>query len=299
MPPIVTFTVNPAVDKNSAVQQVVAERKLRCENPEYHPGGGGLNVARAITELGGEVTAYWTCGGAIGQLLEQLLDEEAVLHRPISIEAHTRENLIMYERSSELQYRFGMPGATLTADEVQKCRDRLHAIDPPPKYLVLSGSLPPGVDDDFYAQMAAAMPSTCRAVLDTSGGPLKRGLEAPLYLVKPNMRELGHLAGREVEDDRQIREVARSLIDRGEVQAVVTSLGPDRWPQTYDRTPLDPLPPCARRILTQPNDALLKPAGIRHVVRSLLALGWHPRHIAGLIRSKYERDISRRLDLSS
>ncbi len=65
---------------------------------------------------------------------------------------------------------------------------------------------------------------------------------------------------------------------------------PDRWPQTYDRTPLDPLPPCARRILTQPNDALLKPAGIRHVVRSLLALGWHPRHIAGLIRSKYERD---------
>ncbi len=225
MPPIVTLTVNPAVDKNSAVQQVVAERKLRCEDPEYHPGGGGLNVARAITELGGEVTAYWTCGGAIGQLLEQLLDEEGISHNPISIEAHTRENLIMYERSSELQYRFGMPGATLTAGEVQTCRDRLHAIDPPPEYLVLSGSLPPGVDDDFYAQMAAAMPSTCRVVLDTSGGPLKRGLEAPLYLVKPNMRELGHLAGREVEDDRQIREVARSLIDRGEVQAVVTSLG--------------------------------------------------------------------------
>ncbi len=65
---------------------------------------------------------------------------------------------------------------------------------------------------------------------------------------------------------------------------------PDRWPQTYDRTPLDALPPCARRILVHPNDALLKPAGIRHVVRTLLALGWHPRHIAGLIRSKYERD---------
>lgn len=65
---------------------------------------------------------------------------------------------------------------------------------------------------------------------------------------------------------------------------------PDRWPETYDFTPLDPLPPCARQILTHPNDALLKPAGIRHVVRVLLALGWHPRHVAGLIRSKYERD---------
>jgi hypothetical protein len=63
-----------------------------------------------------------------------------------------------------------------------------------------------------------------------------------------------------------------------------------RWPQTYDRTPLAPLPPCARRILTQPNDALLRPVGMRHVVRVLLALGWHPRHVAGLIRSKFERD---------
>ncbi|MGM0485736.1 MAG: hypothetical protein ACQESR_03125 [Planctomycetota bacterium] len=65
---------------------------------------------------------------------------------------------------------------------------------------------------------------------------------------------------------------------------------PGRWPESYDRTPVDSLPPCARRILTQPNDALLKPVGIRLLVRVLLALGWHPRHVAGLIRSKYERN---------
>lgn len=65
---------------------------------------------------------------------------------------------------------------------------------------------------------------------------------------------------------------------------------PESWPDTYDRTPLESLPPCARRILQQPNDLLLKPAGIQHVVRVLMAVGWHPRHIAGLIRSKYERD---------
>ncbi len=208
MPSIVTLTVNPAVDKNSTVEQVVAERKLRCEEPEYHPGGGGLNVARAINELGGEALAYWACGGPVGQLLEQLLDEEGIPHKAMSIEAHTRENLIVYERSSELQYRFGMPGATLTAGEVQMCRDRLHAIDPPPEYLVLSGSLPPGVEDDFYAQMASAMPPSCRVVLDTSGSPLQRGLEAPVYLVKPNMRELGQLASREVEDDGLDRNIA-------------------------------------------------------------------------------------------
>lgn len=65
---------------------------------------------------------------------------------------------------------------------------------------------------------------------------------------------------------------------------------PAIWSHTYDRTPLESLPPCARHILETPNDRLLKPAGIQHVVRVLMSLGWHPRHIAGLIRSKYERD---------
>jgi hypothetical protein len=65
---------------------------------------------------------------------------------------------------------------------------------------------------------------------------------------------------------------------------------PTDWPRTYDRTPLEPLPPCVRQILLAPNELLLKPAGIQHLVRAFLSLGWHPRHIAGLIRSKYERD---------
>jgi hypothetical protein len=65
---------------------------------------------------------------------------------------------------------------------------------------------------------------------------------------------------------------------------------PEAWPATYDRMPLEVLPPCARTILGAPNDLLLKPAAIQLVVRVMLALGWHPRHIAGLIRSKYERD---------
>ena len=65
---------------------------------------------------------------------------------------------------------------------------------------------------------------------------------------------------------------------------------PALWPETYDRTPLDALPPCTRVILENPNDLLLRPGCAQRVVRVMLALGWHPRHIAGLIRSKYERD---------
>ncbi|REJ90878.1 MAG: 1-phosphofructokinase family hexose kinase [Planctomycetota bacterium] len=225
MPQIVTVTLNPAVDKNCSVEQVVAERKLRCGEPTYHPGGGGINVARAVAELGGEVAACWPCGGAIGELLRQLLDDEGVEHYPIEILAMTRGNLIVYEESSEQQFRFGLPGATLTDEEIQSVLDILRADDPPPEYLVLSGSLPPDVDENLYSRIAKAMPASCRVILDTSGRPLRLGLQSPLFLIKPNMHELEQLAGRTIEDDSQIRGVARSLIEEGKVQAVVTSLG--------------------------------------------------------------------------
>lgn len=225
MPQVVTVTLNPAVDKSCSVAQVVAERKLRCGQPTYHPGGGGINVARAVAVLGGEVAAYWPCGGAIGELLKQLLDEEGVDHYPIDVRAMTRENLIVFEQSSEQQFRFGMPGATLTDQEIQSVLGTLQADDPPPEYLVLSGSLPPHVDERLYAQIAKAMPVSCRVILDTSGQPLRLGLESAAFLIKPNMHELEQLTGRTIENDSQVREVARSLIDEGKTQVVVTSLG--------------------------------------------------------------------------
>lgn len=225
MPAIVTLTLNPALDKSSSVEQVVPERKLRCRTPRHDPGGGGINVARAIAELGGEVAAYWTCGGATGELLGDLLAKAGIEEHRISTRAMTRENLIVFEESSEQQFRFVMPSAELAEEEIQSCIQSLQSIDPPPDYLVLSGSLPSGVEDDLYVRIAKSAPPDCRVVLDTSGPALQRGLEGPVYLLKPNLRELGQLAGRAVEDDSQIRDVARSLIREKGVEVVVTSLG--------------------------------------------------------------------------
>jgi 6-phosphofructokinase 2 len=222
---IATLTLNPAVDKSCRVDQVMAERKLRCDDVQFHPGGGGINVARAIAELGGQVTAYWTCGGPQGQLLTRLLDDDGIEHQPIAIRCVTRENLIVYEDSSGQQFRFGMPGAQLSNDEVQNCLHALQAAEPPADYVVLSGSVPQGVDESVYARIAEAMGSECRLVLDTSGLPLELGLRASVYLIKPNVNELGQLAGHPIEDDAGIRNVARELLDEGKVRVVVTSLG--------------------------------------------------------------------------
>jgi 6-phosphofructokinase 2 len=139
----------------------------------------------------------------------------------------TRENLIVSEESTGQQFRFGMPGARLTSQEIEECQNLLRELNPPPEYLVLSGSLPPDVPPDLYGQIAQSMPSSCRVVLDTSGPALVEGISIRdlVYLIKPNVRELGQLAGCAIEDDSQIEEVARSLITQSKVKVVVTSLG--------------------------------------------------------------------------
>ena len=225
MPSIVTLTLNPAVDTSCSVDRVVAEHKLRCSPPEFDPGGGGINVVRAIREFGGRATALWTSGGPTGQLLHELLDAAGLEHRPIPIQGMTRDNLTVFEEVSTQQYRFGMPGPEFTEEDARRCFDAIRELDPFPDYLVLSGSLPPGCRPGFYAELAGQAPSSCRVVVDTSGRALKETIEAGVYLIKPNLRELGELFGRELESDADIRAAARQLVESGRVQVVVTSIG--------------------------------------------------------------------------
>jgi 6-phosphofructokinase 2 len=222
---VVTVTLNPTVDKSINVDQVVPERKLRGDRPVYEPGGGGINVARVLKELGVAATAHWTLGGYTGARLESLLDTMGLDHQPLVIGGETREHLMVFERATGQQFRFGTPGPVVSGPELEALAERIAAVPADTPYLVLSGSLPEGVPEDTYARLARAAPAGCRVVLDTSGTALRRGVEAPLFLIKPNVRELGQLAGQAIEDDDHVRGVARILIDRGAVEVVVTSLG--------------------------------------------------------------------------
>jgi 6-phosphofructokinase 2 len=221
---IVSLTVNPAVDKSSAVERVEPERKLRCTSPVHEPGGGGLNVSRAIKQLGGESRALWTCGGPTGDLLDQLLSDEQIDHEPIRVEGMTRQNLIVVEQSSGRQYRFGMPGAELNEREIEAVLDAVRAHRG--RYLVASGSLPPGVDDGFFRRVAEiAVEHGSRFVIDTSGEPLQRALDVGAWLIKPNVRELCGLVDCALDDERQIRGAARQVAAEGKAEHVVVSLG--------------------------------------------------------------------------
>jgi hypothetical protein len=121
MTSIVTLTMNPALDMATATEIVTPTEKLRCGEPRYDPGGGGINVARAVRLLGGEARAIFPNGGMSGETLCGLLKKVDVPHTPVPISGITRESFAVVERRTGKQYRFLLPGPVLSPDDQERC----------------------------------------------------------------------------------------------------------------------------------------------------------------------------------
>ncbi len=224
---IITLTINPAVDKSSSVDHVVPERKLRCEVPQFEPGGGGINVSRALKKLGADSLAVFFGGGSTGEMIESLLQKEKVTHRKIPINGNTRENLVVVDKSTGNQFRFGMPGPTVTKEEQNKALGIIKdLITSKTRFLVISGSLSPGMAEDYFASLIGSLKNpNLKVILDTSGTPLLKSIEQGVYMIKPNLRELSQIAGLETITCEDQHKIAGDIIQQGKAQVVVTSLG--------------------------------------------------------------------------
>jgi 6-phosphofructokinase 2 len=223
---IVTLTINPALDKSTFVEEIEPDHKLRCETPVFEPGGGGINVSRAIKRMGGESLTLYLAGGATGNVLSQLLDKEELTHIPIPSIKWTRENFAVTERSTDRQFRFGMPGSIIPEEEWKYTLMKLEKIRPTPEFIVASGSLPQGVPDDFYARVATiAKDMGAKLILDTSGEALKKAAGIGVYLLKPNSAELADMAGKEDMTQEEEEAFAQQLVREGLCEVMVVSLG--------------------------------------------------------------------------
>lgn len=223
---IVTLTINPALDKSTFVEEIEPDHKLRCEAPVFEPGGGGINVSRAIKRMGGESLSLYLAGGATGQVLSQLLDKEGLFHIPIPSIKWTRENFAVTERSTDRQFRFGMPGSIIPEEEWKYTLVKLEKTRPIPEFIVASGSLPQGVPDDYYARVATiAKEMGAKLVLDTSGEALKKAAGIGVYLLKPNAAELADMAGKDDMTPEELETFAQQLVHGGLCEVMVVSLG--------------------------------------------------------------------------
>ena len=247
MPEIITVTFNPAIDKSTSVPVLIAEKKLNCALPVYEPGGGGINVARAIKKLGGEAVAVYLAGGYSGKTFTQLLTDELVESIVTETKENTRENLVVLETASNQQYRFGMPGPTISEPEWQACLKSIEKIKDV-EYIVASGSLPPGIPTDIFARIAfIARKKKARLIVDTSGEALKQAVQAGVYLIKPNLGELSSLLGKEELNIELVDDAAREVIGKGNCEVVVVSMGPAGAMLVTKELALQIMPPAVKR----------------------------------------------------
>jgi 6-phosphofructokinase 2 len=155
------------------------------------------------------------------------MDREGVQSLAIPASEETREDFTVFEEATRQQYRFVLPGAPLSEQEWQECLRVLACTELCPQFVVASGSLPPGVPEDFFGRVArVAKEMSAKVVVDTSGPPLKAALGEGIYLIKPNLREFQELTGTRSSDDAELIEAGRSLIDKGLVELIALTLGP-------------------------------------------------------------------------
>lgn len=228
---ILTVTLNPTVDYSTSTKAVEPEIKLRCARPDTDPGGGGVNVSRAIAILGGHSTAFVAVGGTVGDKLMRLLAEAGIGLAPFPAPGDTRQSFSVHDRKTGQQYRFVMPGPDWAVGAVNSALTRIGRAAPRGGIVVLSGSQPPGVPDDFPTRLAARIARAgSRLILDTSGPALHHLMQeatAPAYVLRMDTEEAEELAGTKLTNRSDSADFAQSLVTRGLAQIVIVARGED------------------------------------------------------------------------
>lgn len=221
--PILTLTLNPALDESTHVARVVAGEKLRCAVPKLDPGGGGINVSRAIHQMGGQSLALVALGGAVGDELAALLAADGIRFEVMYSPGPTRRSLTVTEKATGQQFRFVMPGPHWGAQDQACACDALAKKAQSGGLGVISGSQPPGVPDDFPKHLAAAM-AGMELVLDTSGRALARAVAHPiagLAALRMDSAEAEALAGTPLTTARDTADFAQRLARLDAAQVVL------------------------------------------------------------------------------
>lgn len=221
---VVTITPNPALDDSFTMPALTATSKIRCTQPRFDPGGGGINVARVLHVLGCDASAVLPVGGFTGSELLDLLAREGLSTVPVQVSGQTRQSHSVRDLQTGLEYRFVLPGPELGADDIDRILNRVAMHSRGADFVVLSGSLPPGMPGEFVRKVAdVATGVGARLVVDTAGGALLAATGA--FMLKPSVRELEEILGRRLESDAERVEAAHVLREKSGAQLVLLSRG--------------------------------------------------------------------------
>ena len=231
MPEILTVTLNPALDIATTAPQVTAGHKLRCSDPQIDPGGGGINVARAIIQLGGQATAFVALGGDTGAHLRRLLDAAGIPVIAHTAPGDTRQSLAVTDLSINNQFRFMLPGPNWSDADVVSASTAICANAPKGGYVVLSGSGPSGTTASLYSQLCADLAGCgVQVVVDTSGAALSHLAEG--HAIRPHVLRMDQVEAQEnsatpLTTRTDTADFASGLVAKGAAKIVIIARGAD------------------------------------------------------------------------
>ncbi len=224
---IVTVTLNPSLDRTITVSGLKMGESNRWSSLRSYAGGKGIDVSRAIHEMGGQTVAYGFIGGNEGRMLEILLDQEGVLFSFTPVEQPTRTNFVINDTRARQQTIINAPGPHISRRELARFSEKLGKVSPPPDAMVISGSVPPGVPTDiYYSIIKEAKQNKIRTILDSAVHWLRDGVRAKPYLIKPNVAEAEELLETELPTEEAIIRAALDLVEMG-IEVAVISRGKD------------------------------------------------------------------------
>lgn len=222
---IATITLNPSLDRTITVYGLKVDETNRWRSMHLYAGGKGIDVSRAIHEMGGDAVAYGFVGGTAGRTIEILLDEEGVPFSFTPIERETRTNFIITDTKNYQQTRIGAPGPHITERQLARFRRKMKELKPKPEMVVAGGSLPPGIPTNVYYDIVAEAKSLgLRTLLDSEGKWLEEGIKAKPYLIKPNVYEAEELLKTELPTEEAIIKAVLKILEM-DIEIAVISRG--------------------------------------------------------------------------
>jgi 1-phosphofructokinase family hexose kinase len=222
--PILTLTVNPALDQIISVDRLVFEDRAYIQSATVAAGGRGINAARVLTSFGADVIAITTSGGEIGRKFEEHLQHDSFGKEIVRISNNIRVNLTISDRQG-LSVKLNEIGPAISEPEQNRILKAVEKLLPNASWLMLCGSLPPSMDTHLYTKLIElASRHEVETLLDTDDDPLLYGLEAKPTIVKPNQSEAERLLNTVLITRTQLIDAVQQIKALGP-KAVVVSLG--------------------------------------------------------------------------
>ncbi len=225
---IYTITLNPALDKQYHVSELVPNTVLRASSIKLDYGGKGFNIARMLAVYGVECTALGFVGGHTGDVLCRGLTEIGIRTDFVRIQGETRTNISAISDTNDGYIKINEPGPTVSTDETKELLQKVKNLIQPDDWWVLAGSIPYGVPVDIYAQLILLInQGGAKAVLDSSGEAFRIGCTAKPFLIKPNLDELADIAEMNGSDIQNVRKAIAKMHQMG-INNIILSAGKEQ-----------------------------------------------------------------------